>query len=153
MKVLENHQRRLLGSDTGDEVGKTIEQMTPRLGGRQIERRRKLRQDVLELWQQARQLPPLVAEGRAQHVEVRDAVCEVLEDFDEWQISDGFIVLRAMPDQQSDSFCLSSSRDFIGETRFADAGFAGNQEQLPSPVSRRVEPAKQGGNLPLSSHY
>src|ERR1700691_5672583 len=106
MKVLENHQRRLLGRDTGDEVGKTIEQMTPRLCGRQIERRLELRQDALELWQQARQLPTLIAEGRAQSVKVRDAVYEVLEDFDGRQIRDGFIVLRAMADQQRDSFCL-----------------------------------------------
>src|SRR5271156_3167175 len=128
MKVLENHQRRLLGSDAGDEIGKTIEQMTPRLGGRQIERRLELRQDALELWQQARQLPTFVAEGRAQSVKVRDAVYEVLEDFDEWQIGDGFIVLRAMPDEQSDSLCLSRSRAFIREPRLADAGFTGNQE-------------------------
>src|SRR5271170_3871867 len=128
MKVLENHQRRLLGSDAGDEIGKTIEQMTPRLGGRQIERRLELRQDALELWQQARQLPTFVAEGRAQSVKVRDAVYEVFEDFDEWQIGDGFIVLRAMPNHQSDSPCLSRGSDFIREPRLADAGFAGNQE-------------------------
>src|SRR5271163_3747940 len=128
MKVLENHQRRLLGSDTGDEVGEAIKQMTPCLSGRQLERRRKLRQDALELWQQARQLPTFVAEGRAQSVKVRDAVYEVLEDFDEWQIGDGFIVLRAMPDQQSDLLCLSRCRDLIREPRLADAGFAGNQE-------------------------
>src|SRR5271155_2762395 len=128
MKVLENHQRRLLGSDAGDEIGKTIEQMTPRLGGRQIERRLELRQDALELWQQARQLPTFVAEGRAQSAKVRNAIYEVFEDFDERQIRDGFIVLRAMPDEQRVSFGLSRCRDFTREPRLADAGFTGNQE-------------------------
>src|SRR5271156_1916001 len=128
MKVLENHQRRLLGSDSGDEVGEAIKQMTPCLSGRQLERRRKLRQDALELWEQARQLPTLVAEGRAQSVKVRDAVYEVFEDFDEWQIGDGFIVLREIPNHRSGSLCWSRASDFIREPRLADAGFAGNQE-------------------------
>src|SRR5271156_2704028 len=102
MKVLENHQRRLLGSDSGDEVGEAIKQMTPCLSGGQLERRRRVRPDGLEVWEQALQPPTLVAEGRAQSVKVRDAVYEVFEDFDEWQIGDGFIVLRAMADQLSD---------------------------------------------------
>ena len=47
-----------------------ILRLAPRLSRRQIERWRKFRQDVLEFWDQARQLRCLLAEGRAQHIRV-----------------------------------------------------------------------------------
>ena len=127
--------------------------MAPRLSRRQIERRRKFGQDVFEFRQQARQLPPLISQGCAQAVRIGCAIDEVFQDFHERQIGDGFVMLRAMPDQQRHPLGVSRGRNLIRQPSLADAGFAGNQEQPPAARSRIVESAQQGSQLAPASHH
>src|SRR6266481_714090 len=152
MKVIEDHQCRLLRSDSSNEVAKAIEQVAPRLRRWQIKRWRKLRDDVPEFGDQPRQFRPLVSQC-AQTVQFRRALDKVLQDFHERQIGDSFVVLGAMPDQQRHSLRVSNDRNLIGESRLADARFAGNQEHAPAPSGRIVESAEQRSQLALTSDY
>src|SRR5260370_31832907 len=153
VKVLEDHQGRLQRSNSRNEVEKATEQVPPRLSWRQIERWRKIGQDVLELGQQTRQLRPLVAQRSAQTVEVWYAIDEVLKNFHKRQISDGFVMLGAMSDNNRHPLCVSRGRNLTRQPRLADAGFAANQEQAPAPGGRIVESVQQKGAVALAAHH
>ena len=61
----------------------------------------------------------------------RCAIDEVLQDFDERQISDGLVVLGTMPDQNRHAIRISRGCNLVRQASLADAGLAGNQKRRP----------------------